>query len=164
MRSGFVFSRVKPYENWKAFSDEARRLWQVYANFTEPSEVERLGVRFINRITSVDLSQIDETMELPPRSPGTLTVPIKGFLHRSLFNVPGYPYNVNVIQTTQPPISPESDSLGLILDIDVFTTGTVEMDEQATSDRLSEMRWLKNKMFYSLLTPQTIDRYKESPT
>ena len=29
-RDGFVFSRLKPYENWAQFEAEAKRLWNIY--------------------------------------------------------------------------------------------------------------------------------------
>ena len=47
-RNGFVFSRLKPYEGWETFEAEAKRLWCIYRELAEPSEVQRLGVRFIN--------------------------------------------------------------------------------------------------------------------
>ncbi len=161
-RNGFVFSRVRPYEDWDRFAAEAKRLWQIHVELTEPSEIERLGVRFINRIVPVELDKLGEILTLPPRSPGSLMLPIGEFLHRSLFAVPGQPYRVNVIQASQPSAPPETDALGLILDIDVFTTATIERDPATLDARLAEMRWLKNKTFYSLLTPQTIERFKES--
>lgn len=161
-RNGFVFSRVTPYENWERFADEAKRLWQIHVELTEPSEIERLGVRFINRVIPVELDKLGEILTLPPRSPGSLTLPIGEFLHRSIFAVPGHPYRVNVIQTSQPPAPPETDAVGLIVDIDVFTTASMELNEAALRARLADMRWLKNKTFYSLLTPQAIERFKES--
>ncbi|MBU0719062.1 MAG: TIGR04255 family protein [Planctomycetes bacterium] len=161
-RNGFVFSRVTPYEDWDRFLGEAKRLWQIHVELTEPSEIERLGVRFINRVVPVELHKLAEILTLPPQSPGSLTLPIGEFLHRSVYTVPGHPYSVNVIQTSQPPAPPETDAVGLILDIDVFTTATIEPNAAALDARLAEMRWLKNKTFYSLLTPQTIERFKES--
>ncbi|MFH1746388.1 MAG: TIGR04255 family protein, partial [Planctomycetota bacterium] len=161
-RNGFVFSRITPYENWNSFTKEAKRLWQIHVELTEPSEIERLGVRFINRIVPIELDKLDKILTLPPQHPASLTLPIGEFLHRSRFTVPGYPYILNIIQTTQPPSPPETDSLGLIMDIDVFTTQTVDLNEATLDSRLAEMRWLKNKAFYSLLTLQTIERFKES--
>lgn len=159
-RNGFVFSRVSQYENWDRFLREAMRLWQIHVELTEPSEIERLGVRFINRVVPVELDKLNDILTTPPQAPGSLAIPIAEFLHRNLYIV--HPYSVNVIQTSQPPAPPETDAIGLILDIDVFTTATIEPNSPELDDRLAEMRWLKNKTFYSLLTPQTIERFKES--
>ncbi len=59
-RNGFVFSRVTPYEDWDRFAAEAKRLWQIYVELAKPSEIERLGVRFINRIVPADLNKLDD--------------------------------------------------------------------------------------------------------
>lgn len=157
-RNGFVFSRMAPYENWDRFSTEAKRLWKIHADHAVPVEIERLGVRFINRIAPIELNELDRILTLAPGRPRALPLPIQEFLHRTLFAVPGHPYTVNVNQTTSPPAT---EGPGLILDIDVFTTETMEIDEIAVDHRLSEMRWLKNRAFFSLLTPEAIDRFKE---
>lgn len=159
-RNGFVFSRLAPYEDWNRFAEEATRLWQVHVEIAEPVGIERLGVRFINRISPIQLSEVDETLALAPRCPGSLALPIQEFLHRSRFNVPKTPYNISIIQTTQPAGATEIGEIGLILDIDVFTTSTIEMNNQDIDSRLADMRWLKNKAFFNLMTPQAIDQFK----
>lgn len=160
-RNGFVFSRIAPYENWERFAAEAKRLWQVHVEFARPSEIERLGVRFINRIVPIDLAALDKILASPPRAPAALELPIGEFMHRSLLTVPGHPYHVNVILASQPPTPPETDALGLILDVDVSTTTSMELDTKMLDARLAEMRWLKNRAFFSLLTPQAVARFAE---
>jgi len=163
-RNGFVFSRVAPYENWDSFAAEAKRLWKIHLELAGPAEIERLGVRFINRIVPVELDKLHEILMQPPESPAALGLPIGEFLHRNLLSVPGYPYRVNAIQTSQPPVPPETDAIGLILDIDVFTTQTTELNAAVVDHQLAEMRWLKNKAFFSLLTKKTIERFEETGT
>lgn len=127
-RNGFVFSRIEPYEDWEHFSAEALRLWSVYVDVAQPPEIDRLGVRFINRIAPVDIDNLGEVLSLPPRHPNSLALPIGEFLHRTCFSVPGHPFAVSVIQASQPALPPSSDGLGLIVDIDVYTTTTLELD------------------------------------
>ena len=160
-RNGFVFSRVTPYENWDRFAAEAKRLWQIHVDLAEPAGIERLGVRFINRIVPIDVPALGDVLTLPPRAPAGMALPIDEFLHRTLFDVAGHPYRVHVIQTSQPPAPPETDAASVIVDIDVFTTRTVEMDAAAVQTHLNEMRWLKNKAFYSLITEETIKLFEE---
>ncbi|MCH7551913.1 DNA topoisomerase 4 subunit A [Patescibacteria group bacterium] len=50
-KGAFIFSRLKPYANWEQFSQEALRLWAIYCELLKPSEVRRIGLRFINRIS-----------------------------------------------------------------------------------------------------------------
>ncbi len=158
-RNGFAFSRLKPYQDWEQFEAEARRLWRIYCELTQPSEVQRLGVRFINLITPVSPDELPDLLAVPPRSPKSMDLPLEGFMHQSVFDIPGHPYNLNLIQTIQPPSPPQSESFGLILDIDVFTTGPVEFDD--VPSRLTEMHWIKNKAFFTFVKKKAIGRFKE---
>lgn len=160
-RNGFVFSRLRPYENWEQFASEAQRLWRVYRDLLEPSEVERLGVRFINQITPVRLDKLGRLLALPPRSPPSMRLPLKTFMHQNRFEIPNYPYNLNVIQTIQPPGPPQSESFRLILDLDVFTTQPIAIDDQGLQQHLREMRWIKNKAFFTYVKPKAIARFRE---
>lgn len=90
-----------------------------------------------------------------------MAIPFIGFIHQDTFDIPQYPYNLTVRQTIQPPHPPSSDEFSYILDLDVFTTRPVELAENEVHDRLSEMRWIKNRAFYSYLKPEAISKLKE---
>jgi uncharacterized protein (TIGR04255 family) len=159
-RDGFAFSRLAPYEDWDRFTAEARRLWQVYREIAEPTEIQRLGVRVINVIEPVELDCLDEVLVLPPKSPAALPLEVAEFTHQTTFNVPSYPYQLNLIQTIRPPSSGQARDAGLILDLDVFTTQPQSADDQEVDRRLAEMRWLKDKAFFSCLTPEAVRRFQ----
>lgn len=156
-RNGFVFSRLKPYEDWEKFQAEAQRLWCIYRELAEPSEIQRLGVRFIN-VIPVEPKEIASLLILPPRSPQTIKLPINTFLHQTKFNIPDHPYELNVVQTIQPPAPPERESTGLILDLDVGMTRPIPFEEM--DNRLLEMQWIKNKAFFSLLKKPALKRFR----
>jgi hypothetical protein len=44
----------------------------------------------------------------------------------------------------------------LILDVDVFTTQPLEPKLGTLEERLTEMRWLKNKVFFGSVTSSAI--------
>src|SRR6266446_7839039 len=48
--AGFRFTRLAPYESWEPFRDEARRLWNLYRQLTKPQAVDRMALRYINRL------------------------------------------------------------------------------------------------------------------
>jgi len=156
-RNGFVFSRLKPYQDWEKFQAEAQRLWCIYRELAEPSEIQRLGVRFINLIP-VKPKEVASLLTLPPRSPQSMKLPIDAFLHQTKFNIPDHPYELNVVQTIQPPAPPERESFGLILDLDVGTTRPIPFDEM--DNRLLQMQWIKNKAFFSLLKKPALKRFR----
>ncbi len=161
-RNGFVFSRLSPYEDWMHFAEEAKKLWRIHQKFSNPSEVNRLGVRFINRLTQINKDNLGEILKSPPQYPNKLVFPISEYLNRTQYDVPCYPYKINITQMIQPPMPSEAGAFSLILDLDVFTTTPNESDDAILDKRLQEMRWLKNKAFFSLLTEQTIERLKET--
>jgi uncharacterized protein (TIGR04255 family) len=155
----FALSRLQPYEDWKRFTREAKRLWEIHTKVAHPIEIQRLGVRFINRI---ELSR--EKIEIrdyfngfSPAVPEIL-LDINSFLHHDVLSVPGYPYMVNIIKTIQPQ-SPNQGS-ALILDIDAYTQEPFEPNSNAIDQKLLFLHWLKNKIFFSIITPQIREQYK----
>jgi len=160
-RDGFVFSRLKPYGNWGKFEAEAQRLWNIYLELAKPLEVQRLGVRFINLITPIQPEQLYALLTIPPKSPNEMQMPIRGFMHQTTYDIPGHTYNLNVTHTIQPPSPPQTEGFSLILDIDVFTTQVLELNEEKLKQRLAEMRWIKNKAFFSFLTDDAVSKYRK---
>lgn len=150
MRDGIVFSRLTPYENWDVFAAEAWRLWRVFAELTAPTEVQRLGARFINRIALGQPEDVRRYLKNPPECLEAIDLPTVGFLYQSRHEVPGHAFNVNVVRTLQPPNPQEDEKFGLIVDIDVGTTHALACEEAILKDRLKALHWLKNKVFFDL--------------
>jgi len=50
--------------------------------------------------------------------------------------------------------------LALILDIDVFTTQPLELEQSMLVRRLLEMRWLKNKVFFGSVTEKALELFR----
>lgn len=122
-------------------------------------EVSRLGVRFINQISLTQPDSLNKLLALPPQSPSELPWPITSFMHQDIYNIPGYPYQMNVVQTVQPANSPANTVESFIIDLDVYTTSAVQLDE--LDGKLMDMHWIKNKAFISLLSSNAISRFKE---
>jgi uncharacterized protein (TIGR04255 family) len=161
-RDGLLFSRLRPYNNWESFAREARKNWRTYRDLADPSEVQRLGVRFINRVELVDLAQLEAFLTQPPKCLHKLSLPVSGFLYQSSHEVPGYRFGVNVSRTIQPSNLPQNEGFGLILDIDAFTTKPLSCEDKAIDENLARLRVLKNKVFFSLLKPSVIKKFKRS--
>jgi uncharacterized protein (TIGR04255 family) len=85
-------------------------------------------------------------------------LPFHGFMHHDVLAVPGHPYAINVIRTIQTP--PNTDASAVILDIDVFTLQPFQFREAILEERLPEMRWLKNKVFFGSVTPKALESFK----
>jgi len=160
-RDGFVFSRLEPYQSWQQLYEEGMRLWHVYVELAQPIEIHRIGLRYINRIQlPPDELRFEDYLQPAPEPPKRLDLPFHDFLHQDTLAVPGHPYAINVIRTIQPPGAPGVQGLGLILDIDAFTTQGFELDEALLEQRLLEMRWLKNKVFFGSVTPNALKLFQ----
>ncbi len=124
----------------------------------QPTEVQRLGLRFINSIAIPGEGDLAEFLQAPPTPLLEMELTFTGFLHKDTLAVPGHPYVVNFIKTIQP--AQGGEGAGLILDIDVFTTQPVGTDQVAIERHLAEMRWLKNKIFFGSITPKAMETFK----
>lgn len=155
---GLVFSHLEPYEEWALFSKEARRLWNVFVEIAAPSEIQRLGVRFINRISSAAFANLGEFLNEPPSFLSEL--PMSSFLYQSSFNVPGHALGINIVKTMQATIAGTPAEPGLIIDIDVFASKPLLCEDRILDDYLPKMQWVKNWVFFKLLTPKAIETFK----
>lgn len=160
-QDGLVYSRLKPYEDWERFSAEGKRLWKVFCELAGISEVQRLAVRFINRIALQSLSDVAKFLKRPPQCLKRLGLPQSNFFFASKHDVPNEPLQIEIIQTVQPPSPPQTDDFGLILDVDVFTIRGFASDDKALDDYLTKMHWLKNKAFFALVTKKAVKMLKE---
>ncbi len=160
-RTGFVLSRLQPYETWEKLFQEAMRLWGFYLEVSDATELRRLGVRFINRIGLPGHEvKFEDYIQPAPEPPKKLNLPFHMFIHHDTLAVPGYPYAINVVRTIQPPNDPGSEGVALLLDIDVFTLPGVELQMDALEECLAEMRWLKNKVFFGSITTKALENFK----
>jgi uncharacterized protein (TIGR04255 family) len=160
-RDGFVFSRLPPYEGWVKFSEESFRLWEMYSRLARPTQIQRLGLRFINRLPLIPQHDTPGYyLVAPPQTSKDLDFPLVGFLHRDSFGVSGHPYIVNLVKTAQPQQSPSGVGPALILDIDVVSDQPFPLAEGELARRVVEMRWLKNKFFFGNITQELLETFK----
>ena len=160
-RDGFVFSRLEPYLTWEELESEGKRLWNIYKDVAQPVEIQRLGLRFINRIKLPPGELLFEDYIQPaPSSPHGLELPFHGFMHKDTLGVPGHPYAINVIRTIQQLNGGVDGGVALILDIDVFTTQGFDLDDTVLQRRLLDMRWLKNKVFFGSITAKALEMFR----
>jgi uncharacterized protein (TIGR04255 family) len=153
----FSFSRLHPYQRWKQFVADALRLWEIHKEVARPPEIQRLGVRFINRFPLTEKQvRVDEFFKGFPDDLQELNLVLAGFLHHDTLMVPGHPYAMNIIKTVQ---APDASGRGtaFVLDIDVFTQQPFEGKSEMLQQKLAEIRWLKNKAFFGIVTQKLME-------
>jgi uncharacterized protein (TIGR04255 family) len=161
-RDGFVFSRLQPYEDWEQLVTEARRLWETYLEVARPSQIQRIAVRFINRIElPAQERRFEKYIKPYPKAPVGLPLPFAGFFSQDTLVVPGHPYVVNVVRTLQQPVAQDESGFAVILDIDVQTVDApMPLQKDKIDKRLTEMRWIKDKVFFGSITKFAVESFK----
>ena len=160
-KNGFVFSRLDPYQSWETLFSEATRLWEEYIAFIKPIEINRVGVRYINRFQLPPGEvRFEDYLNPSPEAPRGLDFPFSNFLHQDTLVVPDHPYAINIIRTVQPPMDPNTMAITLVLDIDAFTLSGFEFDNELLKRKLSEIRWLKNKAFFGSITDKAVKLFE----
>lgn len=144
----FLLSRLAPYEAWEPFENEVLRAWKLHVEMARPSEIQRVGLRFINLISLPSGSvSLDEYIDQSPVPPRDMNLPIVSFLHRETLRVPDSHYFINITRAPKARISQGKNEYAVVLDIDVYTDKVPAVDESVIKERLADMRFLKNTAF-----------------
>jgi uncharacterized protein (TIGR04255 family) len=156
---GLVFSRTQGYDHWEPFVKSAKDAWRAFVEIAAPVDIQRLGVRFINHIATATPENLREYLRDPPTCPSNL--PLKEFVYESTFMVPGYPFGVRVIKVMQPSMPELQQSTGLFIDLGVYSANAISNEGPELDQALTQMRWLKNKVFFTLLTDRAIKSFDD---
>lgn len=163
--NGFGMSRLAPYQSWTLFSAEARRLWNMYRDHVRPVALQRLGLRYINRIDiPLPMNDFGEYLltqpVVGPHLPQmlsnylmNLTIPMEGdvtaTITEAILNQP-----LQASQTVKP------DTVSILLDIDVFQVTGLSLSEGLIWQRLEHLRKIKNHVFESCITDKTRELFQ----
>jgi uncharacterized protein (TIGR04255 family) len=136
------------------------RIWEIFRRIASPPAIQRLGIRYINMVPVDSIDQTRRLLRKPPEFPGDLDLPLATYVHQSRFDVPDHHLQLNLIQTVQS-APPEADKkLNLIVDFDIFSTGSkVDLDEIQSGKLFRQMRWLKNKAFFTIFSDQGLNHF-----
>jgi len=151
---GFTFNKLKPYEDWKKFSSEARDLWTAYVRIAHPERITRIALRYINRIEiPLPIRDFKEYIRTTPEVARDLPQGLAHFFMRLVI-----PYNeisATVVVTETMEDVTDRGMLALILDIDASKEVNYAPDaEQAWRD-FRKLRRLKNEVFFMSITDKT---------
>jgi uncharacterized protein (TIGR04255 family) len=155
-RDKFLFSQLEKYPDWKVFAEEALRLWDIHVGIAQPEEVQRIGVRFINRIPIPEPQiELEQYIHTSPKPPNGLDMPFSSFLYQDSYTVPDAPYGITITRTAEPTDNLDSPGFNLIIDIDVFTKTVIKPTHEKLAKALNDMRDLKNRAFFGTITDKT---------
>jgi uncharacterized protein (TIGR04255 family) len=124
---GFTFSRFAPYQDWPHLVNETKRLWSLFVRMAQPTTVLRVAVRYVNQINlpvkEGGLRFEDYLRTFPAIGVGD-DVELEQFLIRLV--MPQKDLSARLI-LTEALLPQQGDSIGVILDVDLFREH-VELD------------------------------------
>jgi uncharacterized protein (TIGR04255 family) len=89
---GFGLSHLRPYDTWGTLRDEFNGLWRTYCEITRPTNVTRVGVRYINRLElPLPFSDFKEYIETVPEIAPGLPQGLASFFMRVVIPVDEIP-------------------------------------------------------------------------
>lgn len=156
---GYSFSRLHPYTNWEQFSSLAREGWREYAKLLKPVSVNRIALRYINRIPlPVPFSDFTEYVLTAPRVAPTLSLDLKQFFFRAVTQDEKAKATVVITETVEETTT-SSLHVPLILDIDVFRMGSFPKEAEKLWPLFAPLHDLKNRVFFESVTPATLELF-----
>jgi len=158
-RDGLVVSWLPPYADWETFREAALNGWNEFQEVARPDPLHSVAVRYINRLEfqMEGFRMRDYFMAAPAKPPEISDWNFHGFSHRTFFEVPDSFCGVVLNFSTSFEGAPEKAAF--IIDIEVRLKESLSAIDVSKEDVLEHMRHLKNKTFFSMLTPAAIERY-----
>lgn len=155
---GFMYSQLAPYDRWDSFASEALRLWDHYAEITKPASINRLGVRYVNRLDIPSQNfDINEYLRTRPEVSPDLPQDLTGYFFQVQLPLPSFGATSNITSTVAPSVTP--GHAALILDIDCFQEMTLRSEDPGFDEtlvsRLETLRSAKNIVFEASITQTT---------
>lgn len=158
--NGFSLSRLRPYQNWPSLRAEAERLWEVYQRIADPKSIERIAVRYINRLDlPLPLSDFREYVLTAPEIAPGLPQALSQFLMQLVIPSPEHEATAVVTETIDAPTG-DAAVLPFILDIDVSRVGGLSPRDELLWDRFERLRDFKNEIFFKTITEKTKELFK----
>lgn len=156
-RYGLAFSSMAPYPGWTTFTSEFDKVWAQWKKATEAKKIDRIGIRFINRIDipydETTLLDSDDYLSVGVRLPAPTGNVAMAWQIVSECPVENTPFNV-IIRAG----SAESALLGFAsynLDLDLHCSVDVPQTHTDISSLLDQAKSAKNRVFEACITDRT---------
>ena len=143
---------LRPYDNWEQFRPRVEAALNAYRDVARPKAVERIGVRYINKIvlpsTEIELATY---FRLGPLTVEDLPKRMVNFMNRSEYV---YDDGLKLIITLASIASPEG-STAFLLDLDVILEGGEPLSLDEVMDTVDDLHDREGIAFEATITEKT---------
>lgn len=149
---GFTFSRLAPYESWESFRDEGQRWWLRYRELTQPKTIQRVAVRYINRLDlPLPLNDFKDYLRTVPEVSPDMPQGLDGYFMQLRLPQPDLKATLLLNEALIPP-PPTPQTVSVLLDIDLFREVDPLQDEMELWAYFEQLRLRKNDIFEACIT------------
>ena len=154
---GFTYNRLAPYTSLDDIRPKALGLWEVFVEVAKPERLDRLALRYINRIEVPPSGNLSESLQvMPTYFPGAPKY-LATFLTRVSSHDPETGFFANVGEALESRV--DSAAATVILDIDVYRLTGLALESERLIPILEGLRRIKNEIFFGSITEATAERY-----
>jgi len=135
---------LAPYTSWGRFLPKIQRGYQAYCEVASPMALERIGLRYINRVTLQRPARLEQFFEIRPHVGKDLPQDFFSFIVGVQI---GYDNGRDIMKLQLANAPAEADTLVVILDLDYFLAAPAEIGieeavdwvDQIAHDRVEEV-------------------------
>lgn len=151
---GFTFSKLKPYDNWENFRDEAKKYLKEYYNIVQPIKITRVSLRYINRLDiPLSVKNFKDYLKTIPVIAPDVPQDLTDFFMRLVIPEATKTSNIAIITETIDKTSKLTGNiLPLIFDIDVLRKVNLKPDNPEIDKIFETLRDYKNNIFNNSVT------------
>ncbi len=156
---GYTYNKLKPYDKWDVFREEGRELWNLYLDIVQPEKIERIALRYINRIeVPMPMNSFEEYFKTFPQLATGLPQTLSHFFIQFVIPCDKISAYARVTLTVEKPTNDKK--LPIIFDIDVFRDVIYVDNKEEIWEDFEKMRAFKNDVFFKSITAKTEELFK----
>lgn len=158
--NSFTISQLAPYSGWGNFISRFERDWRQLKRLFGFQEINRIGVRYINRIdipASDPILQYDDYLNIYPKIP-SLFEPLDAYAVQASTQMKDIDCQATINSAIVP--SPLLKHVSFIVDIDIGTIKTPPQNDERIMGLLTEIRARKNAIFESCINQPARNLFK----
>ncbi len=152
---GITYNQLKPYEDWEKFRDEFRKLFDIYQKDFSFGVIERVGLRYINRIEiPSSFFELEDYFKTFPAVSKKLPQSMSEFFFRLILRNSKKNLITVVNQTIDTTYSDEKRT-AIVFDIDVSTAPSFQVKIADFWTFIEEVKDEANLIFFESITDKT---------
>lgn len=156
----FSYHHLARYPGWDEFRARAHAAWSMYLDVFEPPRVNRIGLRFLDRIElPLPFTDLKEYLLTYPEVAPSIDTGFAGYLLRLVLpndEIPAVGWITQAIE----PVREDRGVVPLIFDVDVAREASLPVDEELVWGTLDRLRDYKNRLFFASITEKAKELFR----